>query len=583
MEITLLKEPVKEKVSTILLSFLKKEKINFIFGIPGGYNVSFLDEFHNFPEIKFIRSQHEEGAAFMADGFAKASGKIGVVLSSAGPGLSNTLTGIISSYAEGVPVLLISGEVPKIKALKGAIQDTESIKVNILNIFKETTRFQANIVFKENFLQYFRNSIKYLFKGKRGPVFLNIASNVFSENIEHNYEYSSHYEDKLFNQNSTDGAIEILKYSKSVLVVAGWGVMQSKNARDELIKLVEKLKIPVIVTPKGKSSFNNESHYFLGVYGAGSSVFSENFLKTHSIDTVLAVGTSFNEFSSDAWSKALQNVNQIIQMDVDPYIIGRSYANTFAITGDAGAILKYMNKHIEADTINSFSHLNLEKEITAFRNQRELQKINLTDDKGYLSETSPLNPARLIKDIKDSFYPFDKPLNIFNDIGSCVFWLGHYLKLKKDWNYYISLGFSSMGYAIPASIGGALGDPSKITIAFAGDGGALMNGNELKTAAENNIPVLFFIMNDSRLGIIHHSSEAIFGKASPGTTYENGVDFVKFAESLGVEAYTIDSPGQINHDFIKEQLEKRKPILFDCKVDNTIMGPYGGRIKEVNK
>jgi acetolactate synthase-1/2/3 large subunit len=576
MEIRITKEVIKEKISKIILSFLKKEKVNYIFGMQGGYTVGFGDEILNFPEMHFIRCQHEEGGAFMADGYARASGKFGVLLTTAGPGLSNTFTGIISAYADGIPLLLISGAIPKDKAFMGAIQDTESFKMNIALSIREATRFHADIFQSDSFLQYFRNSIRYLFKGRKGPVFLNIGADLFSKEIEHTQEYFRHYNDQFIDQSAADNIIEEIKSSRSILIIAGHGVIQS-NAREELLHLVELLKVPVMVTPKGKSAFNNESPYFLGVFGAGSNIIPEEYIKNETIETILAIGTSFNEFSSNSWSSYLAKTEKIIQIDINPYVIGRSFPNTYGLVGNALTAINYIYNKIHNNGFNSFMHLNSESIIKKYQEKYS----NILNPELYTSENTPIKTPRLFKDIYDSFYDYD--LNIFNDNGSCIFWAGHYLKLKKDWNYHIALGFSSMGYAIPASIGGAIGAPHKVTIAIAGDGAAIMNGNELKTASEYNVPVFFFVLNDGRLGIVHHSTNIIYGRSTPGVNYNQALDFVKFAESLGVEAYKIEKPGDINPEFIRNLVKKKKPILFDCLIDPEDIAPIGNRIKEVKK
>ncbi|HRW62753.1 MAG TPA: thiamine pyrophosphate-binding protein [Bacteroidales bacterium] len=576
MEIRLTKEISKEKISTIILSFLKKEKVNYIFGIHGGYTIGFGNEMNNFPEIRFIRCQHEEGAAFMADGFARTSGKFGVVLTTAGPGLSNTFTGIISSFADGIPVMLLSGAIPKDKAFKGAIQDTESFNMNISLSIREATRFHADIFYKDSFLQYFRNGIRYLFKGKKGPVFFNIGAELFSSEIEHSQEYFRHYEDHFFDQIAADHIIEVIRSSRSMLIIAGHGVMQS-NARDEVQNFAELLRVPVMVTPKGKSSFNHESQYFIGVFGAGSNIIPEEYLKNETIETILAIGTSFNEFSSNAWSSFLAKTEKIIQIDIDPYIIGRSFPNTYGIVGNAKTIINYLYNKIKNNKFNGFKHLDSEGKIKYYKQNFE----NILNPQLIKSGSVPLKVPRLLDDIYNSFYPYE--LNIFNDNGSCIFWVGHYLKLKKDWNYYISLGFSSMGYAIPAAIGGAIGAPARVTVAFTGDGAALMNGNELKTAAEYNVPVFFFVLNDARLGIVHHSTNIIYNKPVPGVSFSKSVNFVTFAQSLGVDAYRIEKPGDINLEFIKKLIEKKKPVLFDCIIDPEEIAPIGSRLNQVNK
>ena len=203
------------------------------------------------------------------------------------------------------------------------------------------------------------------------------------------------------------------------------------------------------------------------------------------------------------------------------------------------------------------------------------------DVEQYHSDAVPIKVPRLFKDIFESFYPYD--VNVFNDNGSCIWWANHYLKLKNKWQFYGSLGFCSMGYSIPAAIGGATGRPDKATIAICGDGAAIMNGNELKTAAEYNIALFVFVLNDARLNVVYHSTKLICKRPNVGTEYKEPIDFVKFAEGLGVEAYRIDEPGQINPAFIQELYSKQKPILFDCRISIDELGPYGGRISQVVK
>lgn len=575
MKIEMTTKTIKEKISTTILNFIRKENVNYIFGMQGGYTVGFGDEIHNFDDIHFIHCQHEEGAAFMADGYAKASGKFGVVLTTAGTGLSNTFTGIISSFADGIPILLISGAIPRDKIFKGAIQDTESFRMNIFSSFKETTKFQADIIYKENFLQYFRSAIRYLFKGKLGPVFLNISSDIFSQEIERKFEYFRHFENSYFDKIAADESIKELKKSKSAIIIVGYGVTTSQ-AKVEVEKLTNLLKIPVLTTPKGKSSINNESDFHLGVFGVGANLIPLEYLKNEKIDTIIAIGTSFNEYSSSAWSSYLSDINRIIQIDIDPYIIGRSFTNTFGIIGDAKNTVMHLNECIKKEP-EAYAHLNSEIKIKHYKqNVKNVIKPELET-----SDAVPIKPPRLLKDIFDSFYSHD--LNVFNDNGSCIFLVGHYFKLRKNWDYNISLGFSSMGYAIPAAIGGALGNPKKVTIAIAGDGATIMNGNELKTASEYNVPLFIFVLNDGALGIVHHSTKILCNRANPGTKFNSKIDFVKFAESLGVEAYKISEPGQINKTFIDELIAKNKPILFDCWIDPEELAPYADRIKQVKK
>lgn len=564
-----------ETVADIILSYLRTENVRSIFGMQGGYTVGIGDKLNDYDDIRFIRCQHEEGAAFMADGYAKATGKFGAVLVTAGPSLTNTITGIISSYTDNVPIMLIAGAIPRKKAFWGAIQDVESYRISVVNMFREMTRFHANIFEPETFVQYFRNGVRHLHRGTKGPIFFNIASDVFSQKVHHNYEFVGHGDNLFFEAEAVKHALKILKKTKKAVIFAGNGVKQS-GAQNELEKLVKIIKIPVITTPKGKSAFNNESPYYLGSFGAGTHPVVEKFLEEEDIDTVIAFGTSFSEYSGNAWSGYLKKAKTLIQVDLDPHILGRSFANTLGINGDCAATMRYMKRKV-LEELEAYEHLNSEESINNYKNKYPLyENIEL-----YYSDETPIKVPRLMKDIFESFYQFD--VNIFNDNGSCIFWVNHYLELKRGWNFFSSLGFSSMGYAIPAAIGGACGRPDRVTIAITGDGSAIMNGNEIKTAAEYNIPLFIFILNDAKLGIVYHSTNMICGRPNAGTEFNEPIDFVKYAESLGVEAYVIDSPGQINPEFINNLVNRQKPIVFDCRISPTELGPYESRIKQVQK
>lgn len=566
---------IEETISDTILKYLCAEDVRIVFGMHGGYTVGIGDKLNDYSDITFVRCQHEEGAAFMADGYAKATGKFGALIVTAGPGVTNALTGILSSLADQIPVLMISGAVPRKKAYMGAIQDTESFGVDVSTVMKACSRFHANVYTDGTFVQLFRSGTRHLHRGKKGPVIINIASDLFLRKIIHNCTFQGHGDNMYFEADAVKHALTVLKKSKNVVIFAGNGVKLS-NSQRELEKLVELLKLPVITSPKGKSAFNNESPYYLGNFGAGSHPVVEKYLEKEPIDTVIAFGTSFNEYSSNAWSLYLKNVKTLIQVDIDPQVIGRSFVNTLGINGDCGSTLRYMRRKVLEEP-DAYHKLDSRSRIDYYKSTYP----EFEDVEQYNSNAIPIKVPRLFKDIFDSFYPYD--VNVFNDNGSCIWWANHYLKLKNKWQFYGSLGFCSMGYAIPAAIGGASGRPDKATIAICGDGAAIMNGNELKTAAEYNIALFVFVLNDGRLNVVYHSTNLICKRPNVGTEYKEPIDFVKFAESMGVEAYRIDEPGQINAEFIKGLYSKQKPILFDCRISIDELGPYGGRISQVVK
>ncbi|MBW1616040.1 MAG: thiamine pyrophosphate-binding protein [Deltaproteobacteria bacterium] len=456
----------------------------------------------------------------------------------------------------------------------GAVQDTFAYQIDISNSFSDMEKYVANIEEEKTFLQEFKSAIEHLLKtGDKGPVLLNITSDVFLKKIKHNLEDTAFSFSRPVDENSASFAIEKIRKAGSAVIFAGAGVKLS-DAYNELQELSDILKVPVITSPKGKAVFNNESPLYLGSFGAGSNIIPKTFLKNEKIDVLLAIGTSFNEFSSNCWADEIKNIPTIIQIDIDPKIIGRAFSNTYGVVGDIKATLTHINKKIESLPAGALNHLNANKIINRYKSEF----TNFERPEWYNSEATPIKIPRLLKDIREGFT--EDNVTIYNDNGSCIFWTNHYLMLRKGWNFESSLGFCSMGYAFPAAIGGYFGAPKRTHIAIAGDGSVIMNGNELKTASEYNALVFFIVFNDGAHGVVKHSTELLFNRALPGTAYKK-IDFVQFANNFGVEGYRIDKPGQINKKFIQELQKKNKPILFDCRVDSKDIGPYGERIKQV--
>jgi len=568
---------MRKNVAQILVSFLEKEGVRHVFGIPGGYNLSFLRELQAQGGVSFVRTQHEGGAAFMADGYARASKKFGCLLTTAGPGATNSITGLISSNADSSPVLSIIGSIPPSRFFMGAIQDTYSYGIDIDSIFNEISRFHAAISSADTFLHYARTAVNYLFKGRKGPVVLNIASDVFQKEIEYasDFDYGYISSGAYFDMEAADMAVETIASSKSLLILAGYGV-QLASAEAELLRLAELLNAPVIVTPKGKSSMDNESPLFLGVYGLGANVIPELFIRSEKIDTLLIVGSSLNEYASNVWSDDLVAMPKVVHVDIDPYAIGGILPGSIGVVGDAKAAMRYLCERIERLSHEKIVSLDARQKIGDFRHSHD----NLENSAAFESSAIPIKPQRLMKDIHDSFP--EENVIVFIDAGQVIWWAGHYLKLRKGWRYHASLGFSSMGFGIPASIGGKFADPTSTVIAIAGDGGAIMNGNELKTAAEYGVPVFVFVINDGRYNIIHHSTMAMYGEPAPGADYREPVDFVRFAEGLGVRAFRVDEPGWINARRMEELKALKAPVLFDCRTDPEEKANISGRIKSVD-
>lgn len=562
-----------------LVSVLEKKDIPYVFGIPGGAIEDFNTALFNSGKIKPIVTKHEEGAAFMADGYARVSGKLGVCFSTAGPGATNLITGLAVAQGDSIPVCALTGQVATSVFGKGAIQESGSEGIDVVNIFANFTKYSGMMVTEQRALYMIEKAFRLALSYPTGPVHLSLPANVMKKPLTKTKLHTYEIKKRIFDRDGVKSIAQELIAAKKPAIIAGWGVALSRGA-SELLKLAELLNIPVATSPKAKGIFPESHPLSLGVIGFAGPPIAKEFLSEEKIDLVLAVGTSFNEMMSNGWDESLHPSKHLIHIDIDCEKIGKNYLASIGLIGDAKTVLKELGFAVKRE-----SGVNIDENcLGQNRSRKRLEKLK---EKHSDKTTKPVNnkrpysPPYLVKDIQQSFPP---NTIYFADIGNSMAWAIRHMVIDKPYSFFVSLGLGSMGYAVAAPIGAKLAMPNRPVVALVGDGSFLMNGFEVATAVNYNIPVIWVVFNNAMLGMVYHGRKLFKEPIPEGIpSCFNRVDFVKVAEGLGAQGIRIDKPGSITPNLAKEILVSGKPTVLDVWIDEEEVPPIHSRIETVDK
>lgn len=567
-------------VAELIIDILQNLGVKYIFGIPGGALEDINTALYNSPKIQPIVTKHEQGAAFMADGYARLSGILGVCCSTAGPGATNLLAGIASTYADSIPVLALTGQVATSVFGKGALQESGSETVNLTSIFKNVTKY-SGMIFSEKRAQYMiQKAIMRALSRPTGPVHLNLPSDVMKREVSHDMPYCSLPETRLIDRAGIEEAATLLRTAKRPAIIAGWGTVLSRAA-ESLLKLAEILDVPVATSPKAKGVFPESHSLSLGVLGFAGSAVAKEYLLEGDVDVILGIGTSFNELMTSGWDKRLNPTECLMQIDVDMEKIGRNYYTTHRLVGDANTALKSLINVLINGGNHSFKGKDISdkrrKEIETIksRNNDKLYKRNNNNSKYYSAKN-------LVLDIQSHF-----PSNTiyFADCGNCMAWAIQLMKIDAPYSFFVPLGYASMGYSVAACVGAKLAAPDRPVVTLCGDGGFLMNGNEVATAVNYNIPAIWIVFNNGMLGMVHHGRK-LFKRPIPEgipSQFQNRVDFVKVAEGYGAKGIRLDKPNTLTKQLVDEVVASGRPTVIDVIIDEEEVPPIHSRIETVDK
>lgn len=556
----------------VIVCSLEKHGVEYVFGVPGGAIEPLNSALHK-STMKVIVAKHEEGAAFMADGYARISGNLGVCCSTSGPGATNMITGLASSYADSIPVIALTGQIATSVFGKGAIQELSIQSFGIVSMFRQISKYSDIIINENKAGEMISKARRLALTGRKGPVHLNLPADIMKRKVaDDSHERCSTTQALGVDKEGIKAAVRLLLGANRPVILAGWGTVLSR-ADEELLEFAELMDIPVATSPKAKGILSESHPLSLGVLGFAGSPVAREYIIKNDVDVMLAIGTSFNEWVTSGWDKRLLPMEKLIHIDIDCNEIGKNYYVDVGIAGDARVVLhelihEGLKMHRKRRKLGDGRCL----EVQAIK-----EKITVKSRK--LNNT-PYHPQRLILDLADAL-PEDTLY--FADNGNSMAWAIRYLNVTQPYSFYIGLGFASMGFATAASIGGKLAAGNRPVVALVGDGSFLMNGMEVATAVEYNIPVIWVIMNNSMLGMVYHGRKLLQNPESGMKAHFKTVDFVKVAEGLGARGIRITKPGEINKKMMDEIIAVGVPTVLDVIIDPEEVPPIHSRIASLEK
>lgn len=539
----------------VLIRCLENEGVEVVFGVPGGPLTPFYEALSQ-SKIRHVLAKHEEGAAFMANGYARVSHKLGVCCATSGPGGTNALTGIASSTADSVPVLIITAQVATSNFGAGAAQDGSPLGIDLVQIYKPATKFSAMIAKSSRMQDLVQRAIRVALSGRHGAVHINLPVDIakqpcdFIQTKRNEYVISNQAIDRLAIQK----ALTLLMNAKNPMILVGTGVLAS-NALNVLQKFADLTKIPVATSPKAKGVFPENHPLSLGVLGLSGHAQAESYFNSSSLDGLMVIGSSLGETVTYNWKKNFSA--PIIHVDIDPLEIGKNFPVTIGIVGDARIVLE------EALNIFEKSYATIPSRtadpLCSLRNtiprHIEFPLINL--------KSKPIKPQWMIHELR-SIIPDDTLL--FVDIGNCMMWFGHYFNVLTPGTYFINLGFGAMGHSVAAAVGAQIAAPDQNVIVVTGDAAFTMNGMEVHTAVEHQSPVIWIVMNNSGHGMVHQGEMVLRGSVVSQSKFSSTIDFAKLGQSLGALGWRVESAEEFNQAIVLA-LNSRQPAVIDVLID----------------
>jgi acetolactate synthase I/II/III large subunit len=544
-----------KRAADVIVDLLAKAGVEVVFGLPGGTIAPIFDALLDHPEIRVVITKHEAGAMFAAAGYARTTGKLGVVLVTSGPGVLNAMTGLAAAYCDGIPILLLAGEVSRETYGKGALQEGSAYHLNVVAMASHISKLALEIPDGNGVPGAIRRAISTAMSGRRGPVTVTIPLNVSKSTIfvpEMSQHVSTSFE---LDAATMVTAANALSKSARKVIFAGSGVRHGDGPA-LLRMLAERLQCPVMTTPKGKGVFPEDHPLSLGIFGMGGHP-SANAYLAGGVEVVLAIGTSLGDLATNGWSKQLQPSRAFIHVDIDAGQIGKSYAANICIAASAERFFVEMLGRIVPIAASA-----------EYGVRRHADPEAQTE-----SPAGLIAPSRAVWEIQ-RMLPADTIYTI--DSGEHYFFATHYLETLHPDAFFAMTGLGSMGSSIGAAIGAQLACPNRRVAVICGDGGYAMAANEIATAATERLPLVIVVMNDQKLRMVELGNQAIFGRTP---SYPVGpMDVIQLAASLGAEGYLVDRPGRLLEiDALREN--RGRPIVLDVRIDEAVRMPKNGRFE----
>ena len=544
---------MKRNGSQIVLEVLKEQGVDTIFGYPGGTILNIFDELYKYGNtFNHILTAHEQAAAHAADGYARATGKVGVCFATSGPGCTNLVTGIATAYMDSVPVVAITCNY----ATSGLGRDSFQ-EVDICGITMPITKHNFQVERVEDLADTIRRAFKIAQTGRKGPVLVDIPKDITAAECEYKKQ-DKVVPDKAKSpkQSCFDRAVNLINGAKKPIIYCGGGSVSSNVGKD-LIKFAEKIDCPVVSSLMGLGAFPYGHPLHLGLIGMHGHF--ECNKAAHDCDVLIVCGARFSDRVAGNRAKFAPNA-EILHIDIDAAEMDKNVVSNYHLRGDLAEIIPMLT-----DAVEKQDHSAWRNDIKSF--SRPFNQLQIGDY---------VNPQTLIEKIDAK--TADDTI-IVTDVGQHQLWAAQFYKYVQPRTLLSSGGLGTMGYSMGAAIGGQIGCPDKQVVMFAGDGGFHMNLSELATVASYNVPVKMFIMNNTVLGMVRQWQKLFYDNRFSDTDPHRATDFVKVAEAFGVKGLRINTNDDIDA-VVKEALAYEGPVLVDCRIspDSNVlpMIPPGG-------
>lgn len=525
----------------IIVETLKKLGVDTIFGYPGGIVLSIYDELFKQNDIKHYLVRHEQAAVHAAEGYARVSGKCGVVLVTSGPGAANTISGLANAYLDGYPVVVLTGQVFAPLIGKDAFQE-----VNIIDITKSCTKANFQVTSVDNLEKTLIMAFETAQSGKQGPVVVDMAKNIFTESCFCNADIkTSVVKDKCIN-GDIDSVLNEIKSSKAPVIVTGGGLVHS-NASEEILKLAKILNVPVVSTMMGLGVYPPDDKNYIGMIGIFGNPSANQLLRES--DLILSFGARFNDRITCCFPNNELN-RKFIQIDINPAEISRNIPAYMSVIGDAKDIIAEM-----CAKLRNYNPLHDDwcgKAVS-------LKSLNKSPAK--ISDR--LHSFEVIREIYN--FTKGKDIAVTTEVGQHQLWTAQNYKFASARRFLTSGGSGTMGFGFPAAIGACIANKKEPVICIAGDGSFQMNEQELATCVDYKLPVKIFILNNGYLGMVRQLQQKGFGERYSETKISNP-DFVKLANAYGISACRVDSVKDIPNA-LEKAFAENGPYIVDFIVE----------------
>ena len=547
-----------------IIESLKNMGVKTIFGYPGGQTIPFYDMLYD-ADMDHILVRHEQAAAHAADGYARASGKVGVCLATSGPGATNLVTGIGTAFMDSSPIVAITGQVPTHLIGNDAFQEADIIGITMPIVKHSFQPKNPDLI-----PSMIKTSFEIASSGRPGPVLIDVPKEVqegeltrFDDTLIDTPGYNPTIKGNL---RQIKKARDLIRQSKRPMILAGAGVIIS-NACCELKKLAETINAPVMTSLLGKGAFDETSDLALGMLGMHGRKVSNDYV--NEADLLIAIGIRFSDRTTGRLDSFVPDT-KVIHIDIDPAEIGKNVDVDLPIVGDARNVLKSLNNQLKdykaSGDVNAWTD-------NIIKMKNELYPRVTYDD-------VPLKPQTVIKEISEVLTPESI---LTTDVGQNQMWAAHFYDTQKPRKFISSGGLGTMGFGFPAAIGAKVACPEDPVVSINGDGGFLMVCQELATVREYDLPVIAIVLENRTLGMVYQWQSLLYNERHSQTLLGNSPDFVKLAESFGVNAQRITKPGETK-EALASAIKDNEPILLDVVIDSEEalpMLPPGAGINEM--